>query len=70
MNEECDNGSDSQHESHRGAHPHCSLHFLGNAQERADAQELRQHDVVYKDCRDKYQYIFHILFLFNRVKLS
>ena len=25
----------------------------------AQIQELRQHNVIDKDCRDKYQYIFH-----------
>ena len=59
LNKECHDSGDGEHECHRCRHAQCSLHFLGNSQERANSQELRQYDVVYKDCRDKYQYIFH-----------
>src|SRR3712207_3925441 len=70
LDQKGDNGGNRQHERNRRAHPHRRFYFLGNAQKRADSQELRQYDVVHKDCRDKNQYIFHNEFLIIELSIT
>lgn len=63
-------GGEHKHESHRHAHADSSLDLLRHAQERTDAEELRQHDIVYEYRCDKYKNVFHKMFLSLTVKLS
>ena len=39
---------ESNHEADRTGHSHCCGKFIGNSEERADSEELRKQDIIYK----------------------
>ena len=47
------------HKGHGGSHAQRGVYLLRHAQERADAEELRQDDIVDEYRGDEYKYVFH-----------
>ena len=56
------NGRNCHNEHNGKPHAQSRGNLFRDAEERTDSQELRQNNVIYKDCGNKNHYITHLIF--------